>query len=107
MSLLTGKETVTIQNRTPTKTAHGTTYTNTGDPISVRCDVRMLSTTETAQLGLLDHTVIRILARTWPGDSRSVLTWRNKQWEPQGHSLERTGSAKTRHIEITAVSHGA
>jgi len=105
MSLLDGPHTVMVQKRVPMRTAgYGSSYANNGAPVPVRCTVRMLSTSETAVLGIEAQAVIRILARSWPGDARSLITWGGRSWESRGVPVVCDGSRATAHVEVTAVS---
>ncbi len=91
---------VTVQNRRLVRGAHGTEYRLDGDPVEVPCTVRSSSATETNTDGLQVSTLKRVIARTWPGDVHSLITFRGDEYEPQGDPQEFDGSERTTHWEI-------
>lgn len=103
MSLLQGRHRVLVQLRRPVVTDYGMSYVADGPPVAVACTVRMLSTSESTLLGLEATATIRVLARWWPGDTRSLVEWQDQFWEPRGLPVVRDGSTRTAHFEVTLV----
>lgn len=91
---------VTVQRRERRITPHGPVLAAVGPAVSVQCGVRALTASETADLGLTTETVYRVLAREWPGDVNSLLTYKGDQWEPIGDPLHFDGSPRTRHTQV-------
>jgi hypothetical protein len=103
---LLDRDTVSVQPRSPADTAYGPALEPSGEPVTVVCGVRALSTSETAALGYQTRAAIRILARVWPGDGHSLVAWRGGDWEPVGLPLPRTGSPSTAHHQIDCLYAG-
>nr|WSZ97271.1 hypothetical protein OH820_17845 [Streptomyces sp. NBC_00857] len=100
MSLLDhGTETVVIYPTGPVL-PDGTRGTE-GEPITVRCRVQPLTSTEDAEPGYLDSTLYRIIARTLPAGPWARVMWRGRAWAVVGEPAHRTGSSRTRHDTAT------
>lgn len=91
---------VQVQRREPVRTAHGTSFEPVGDPITVRCIVRAVSASESNVDGLTAQTMRRIVARDWPGDIYSLVSWGGIVWQQQGDAQLFDGSIRTRHWEV-------
>lgn len=91
---------VTVQRRTPVRTAHGTTFDLVGDPVDVRCIVRAVSASESNVDGLTAQTMRRIVSREWPGDIYALVAWGGVTWQQQGDAQLFDGSFRTRHWEV-------
>ena len=91
---------VTVQARHPVTTAHGTAFEHVGKPVDVPCTVRAVSAAETNVDGLTALTMRRIVARDWPGDIYSLVTWGGDTWQQQGDAQLFDGSPATRHWEV-------
>lgn len=95
---------VSVQLRKPKKTSYGTTLVNDGDPISgVPCTVRFLSTSEVTSEGLVLFTYGRLIAREWPGDEHSLVTFQGRDYDTKGEPLTFDGSPATAHVEVSLV----
>lgn len=94
------KHEVIVQRRERRVTPHGSALAAVGAPIPVPCSVRALTAAETADLGLSTETVYRVVARDWPGDVLSLLTWRGDDWQPIGDPLRFDGSTRTQHWQV-------
>lgn len=94
---------ITVQRRKASTDANGATvYVADGGPVEVQCTVRSRSAAEDLSGGVAAATDFRILARTWPGDIDSLITWKGVELEPVGDPLPYDGSRRTQHFEIRA-----
>lgn len=89
-----------VQRREQRATPHGSALAAVGGPVAVPCTVRALTAAEAAELGLGTETIYRVIARDWPGDVLSLVTWQGEQWEPIGQPLRFDGSPRTQHWEV-------
>ncbi|MFJ5923856.1 hypothetical protein ACIQF6_14785 [Kitasatospora sp. NPDC092948] len=96
MSLLDdGPDTVTVHPAGPVH-PDGTRGPE-GPPLTVRCRVQPSTSEEAAQLGYVDVTVYRVLARELPAGPWSRVVWQDRDWTVVGEPKRHRGSARTRH----------
>lgn len=68
-----------------------------GEPVTVRCRVQPVSSTEDAVPGYQDTTRYRVIARTLPAGPWARVAWGGRDWTVEGVPAHRSGSARTRH----------
>lgn len=95
---------VSVQRRSQTTTAHGRSLTNLGDPVSLKCNFRLLSSGEVAADGTVARYDARLLTTSpWPGgsmDNDSLITFDGISYEMDGIPLKRDGSRRTAHLQV-------
>lgn len=108
MSLLTRRapHTVLVQNRSMTRDTGGRqVWVPDGPLIPVKCAVQVARDWSSAEeyhdagLQVLDMRVV--LARYWPGNENSHVTWSSELWEMVGAPGELNMSRRTRHWRVT------
>lgn len=81
-----------------------------GAPIVVPCSVQSAREWSTAEEsydgGLQVLDIVRVFARDWPGDVRSVVYWDESEWETVGSPQHFSMSAKTSHWAVTLKRRG-
>ncbi|WP_035865969.1 hypothetical protein [Kitasatospora cheerisanensis] len=96
MSLLDGgPDTVTVYPAGPVQ-PDGTRGPE-GAPVVVQCRIQPSTSEEAAQLGYVDVTLYRLLARTLPAGPWSRVVWQGRDWTVVGEPKRHNGSARTRH----------
>ncbi|GAA1160908.1 hypothetical protein F4556_005186 [Kitasatospora gansuensis] len=90
-----GPDTVTVYPAGPVK-PDGTRGPE-GAPVTLKCRVQPSTSQEAAELGYLDNTLYRVLARSLPAGPWSRLTWAGRDWLVVGEPKRHNGSARTRH----------
>ncbi|MFE3769933.1 MULTISPECIES: hypothetical protein [unclassified Streptomyces] len=68
-----------------------------GDPVTVRCRVQPLASTEYPEGGYLVTTTYRVIARALPTGPWSRIVWRDQTWTIAGDPAHRRGSRRTQH----------
>lgn len=90
-----------VQNRTADRTPHGTEYTPSGEPVTVRGSLQPLSAAESNVDGLVALTQRRWISRSWPGTILSLCTAADgSKWEPVGEPQHYAMSPSTDHWEV-------
>lgn len=96
---------VTVQRRHSVPTAYGTDIVDDGPPLeNVPCTVRFQTSSEVTSEGLIIVTYGRLIARTWPGDEYSLVTFKGREYDTQGEPIEFDGSKATAHWEVSLKS---
>ena len=95
---------VLVQRRSQTTTAHGRTLINTGNPVPLKCNFRLLGSGEIAANGIVTTYDARLLTTSaWPGgamDNDSLITFDGISYEMDGIPLKRDGSRRTAHLQV-------
>lgn len=97
----TPRHTVTVQRRRPVKGSAGQTeLVKDGPPITVRGNMHPVSTAETVQYGTQITDLRRFHSLTWPGDSRSEITFDGAPWDVAAPPQHFDMSPSTAHWEV-------
>lgn len=91
---------VDVTLRHPTATAYGTKLVVDDTLTGVACTFRELSSSAVTSEGLVVNTAARIIARDWPGDEYSRVTFKGRDYDTQADPIEFTGSGTTHHWEV-------
>ncbi|MYT30471.1 hypothetical protein [Streptomyces sp. MspMP-M5] len=68
-----------------------------GAPVTVRCRVQPVTSTDYPESGYLVTTTYRVIARALPAGPWSRVVWRGQTWTVVGEPARHRGSPRTRH----------
>lgn len=97
---------VIVQPRREVTGEFGTTFVDDGSPIEVACNIRAVSASEAASLGLTLTTLRRLYCREWPAFPTSALTIAGQPFEQVGEAQWFGGSRRLGHWEVVVKKIG-
>lgn len=102
MSLLTRpRHTVTVQ---PYKRIPGTVGQDElapdGDPVAVRCNVHLLSSSELVSFGVREFVDGSITATRWPWDENTRITYDGYEYDQDAAAVAYKMGGRTQHFQI-------
>lgn len=105
----TPRDVVLVQNFLETIGTSGQTKRTEpdGDPIPVRCNAYPLTSTELANLGIVNDVNVRLFVRGhWPGDQYSVITFDGALWEQNGPIQTFRAGTNSGHTQVILRKRG-
>ena len=71
-----------------------------GDPVTVRCNVHLLSSSELVSFGVREFVDGSITATSWPFDENARITYDGEEYDQDSAAVPKKMGRRTQHYEV-------